>query len=156
MNCIFCNFDFQRSSVVWLVGYAAMQLGVSLPIPVSSQLGRSFYWRQQFDLRPLAWLGCKILHVEEENVFLWLQAKFSNGKVSQGLANHHTFSHFFCETFPKWDFHNVSNCCLTNAMSDCFAIDNIKVAPTTAGLLPMLGGRVKPGILSPDCLHLSR
>jgi len=31
-----------------------------------------------------------------------------------------------------------------------------EVAPTTAGLLPMLGGRVKPGLLSPDCLHLSR
>ena len=31
-----------------------------------------------------------------------------------------------------------------------------EVAPTTAGSLPMLGGRVKPGLLSSDCLHLSR
>jgi len=32
----------------------------------------------------------------------------------------------------------------------------VEVAPTTAGRLPMSGGRVKPGLLSPDCLHLSR
>ena len=34
--------------------------------------------------------------------------------------------------------------------------DQIKVAPTTAGLLPMFDDRVKPGLLSADCLHLSR
>jgi len=39
--------------------------------------------------------------------------------------------------FSRWDF-------------------TVEVAPTTAGLLPTLGGRVRPGLLSPDCLHLSR
>jgi len=32
----------------------------------------------------------------------------------------------------------------------------VEVAPTTAGTLPTRAGRVRSGLLSPDCLHLSR
>ena len=45
---------------------------------------------------------------------------------------------------------------LAAIVKSCHHSDQIKVAPTTAGLLPMFDDRVKPGLLSADCLHLSR